>query len=181
MLRAAARRVGGAARLRGTAREVARAGGAPARSMAVQPLRGCPAVESVLPPFRVEHSPPAAAAAAEGEVQPFAVVEIDGRQHKVTAGDVVMVDRQKRMAVGEEAALDRVLLVGHRDYTVVGRPVVPGAAVRVVCEEHLHTEKVLTYKKRRRNHSSKDFHGHRARVSLLKVVGVDVPPEDASM
>lgn len=146
-------------------------------------LRATPAVAKVLPPFVERHAGPAAAAPAgdvPGAPGSFAVVEIDGGQHRVTEGCAVMVDRQKHYEVGETVAIERVLLVGTAGSTVIGRPTVPGAAVRAVVEEHLHTAKVLSYKKRRRKGSSKDYHGHRAQVSVLKVLAIDAPAAEAA-
>jgi ribosomal protein L21 len=43
--------------------------------------------------------------------------------------------------VGQTITLDHVLLVGARDYTLVGLPQVQGAYVKAVVEEHNKTAK----------------------------------------
>ncbi|CAN0498021.1 unnamed protein product, partial [Ectocarpus sp. 8 AP-2014] len=64
-----------------------------------------------------------------------------------------------------------VLLVGTRESTVVGRPTVPGATVKLFVEEQTRDKKVIVLKKRRRK-SSKTTQGHRREVTLLRVVDI---------
>ncbi len=62
----------------------------------------------------------------------FAVVYINERQWKVTAGDVLMVDDFDIGAhIGQKIVFDKVVLVGGRDFTLLGRPVLPRDLVRV--------------------------------------------------
>ncbi len=62
----------------------------------------------------------------------FAVLYINERQWKVTAGDVLMVDDFDIGAhIGQKIVFDKVVLVGGRDFTLLGRPVLPRDLVRV--------------------------------------------------
>ena len=64
--------------------------------------------------------------------------------------------------------LDKVLLVGSTDYTVIGQPMVPSAKVLATVEEHEKTEKVIIYKKRRRKTYARKT-GHREPYTLLRI------------
>lgn len=58
----------------------------------------------------------------------FAVVHFQGLQHKVTKDDIIMLEKVP-LEVGQIFVFDRVLLVGTKDYTSVGRPYVDTAKV----------------------------------------------------
>jgi large subunit ribosomal protein L21 len=62
--------------------------------------------------------------------------------------------------VGQQIELDDVLLIGTKDYTCIGRPVVQSAKVLATIEEESQAEKVLIFKKRRRKDSQRS-RGHR--------------------
>ena len=64
----------------------------------------------------------------------FALVELGGTQYKVTPGDVVVVEKLGEVDVSDTLSLGRVLLLGSRAETVIGRPYVPGAAVTAAVE-----------------------------------------------
>ena len=65
------------------------------------------------------------------DVQQFAVVEFQGTQHKITLGDSMLVDKIDDVDIGERITFDKVLLVGSKVATVVGRPYLTGAKVRL--------------------------------------------------
>lgn len=64
--------------------------------------------------------------------------------------------------------LDKVLLVGSQEYTVIGQPMVSTAKVLATVEEHEKTEKVLIYKKKRRKTYAQKT-GHRQPYTLLRI------------
>ena len=113
----------------------------------------------------------------------FAVVELNGAQHKVVEDDLIMADLLRNVVVGSRLQLDNVLLLGSVEWTVIGRPVVGGASVECVVEEHAKTDKVLVFhKKRRKNH--RKMRGYRGDVTVLRVTKINVPtiePETASV
>jgi ribosomal protein L21 len=99
----------------------------------------------------------------------FAVVDVKSKQFKVIQDDVLMVDLLKSVDINERVIFDRVMLLGSREQTTIGRPLVKGAAVLATVEEHTSTEKVLIFKKRRRTASSKRLRGFRAQVTILRI------------
>ena len=64
------------------------------------------------------------------------------------------------MEVGQQICIEDVLLVGTKDYTAIGRPVVSKAKVYATLEEESRTEKVIIFKNRRRKGYQKNA-GHR--------------------
>mmetsp|Transcript_36171 Transcript_36171/g.48952 ORF Transcript_36171/g.48952 Transcript_36171/m.48952 type:complete len:181 (-) Transcript_36171:182-724(-) len=105
--------------------------------------------------------------------QKFAVIRLSGTQYKVTLDDVVVTNRINGCEVADVLKIDDVLLVGSRDSTVIGRPVIPHAQVRLAVEEHTKDKKVIVFKKRRRKNSQRK-NGFRRSVTILRVIGIDI-------
>lgn len=66
--------------------------------------------------------------------QVFAVIRVKGLQYKVTKDDRVMCELLP-FEVGSQISLDEVLMIGTKDYTTIGRPVVSKAHVLATVEE----------------------------------------------
>ena len=64
----------------------------------------------------------------------FAVVEIGPTQFKVAPDDLVYSEKLKGVDVGDKVSLNKVLLLGNRCTTMIGRPLVPDATVTAVVE-----------------------------------------------
>ena len=64
----------------------------------------------------------------------FAVVEAGPTQFKVSPDDLIYTEKLVDMAVNDKVALRRVLMLGSRHETVIGRPIVPGASVIAAVE-----------------------------------------------
>lgn len=76
-------------------------------------------------------------------VQPcFAVIETGGSQWKVTADDVIYHNKIPGAHVNDVLEFNKVLLLGTRDDTTIGRPFVPGASVVAAVEETFKDAKV---------------------------------------
>uniref|UniRef100_A0A8C6TUP4 Large ribosomal subunit protein bL21m n=1 Tax=Neogobius melanostomus TaxID=47308 RepID=A0A8C6TUP4_9GOBI len=61
----------------------------------------------------------------------FAVVYFAGRQWKVTDEDLILVENHIEAECGDRIRLEKVLLVGAQDFTLVGRPLLAKELVRV--------------------------------------------------
>jgi len=99
----------------------------------------------------------------------FAVFKSDiYNQHKVTVGDLVQSEKLHRREAGEEVKFGTVLLVGTKDWTILGKPTVPYAYVRCTIEQQtLAGEKVIfKYRPRRR---SSNFYRRRQYITMLRV------------
>ena len=100
----------------------------------------------------------------------FAVLKTGGKQYKVQAGDVLRVELIAAVA-GEKVQFNEILMVGGESLTV-GAPNVAGAAVVAEVIDTIKADKVITYHKRRRKHSSQRTRGHRQQLTLLRVTEV---------
>ena len=67
----------------------------------------------------------------------FAVVEISGFQHKVCVDDKVMSEKIAEYDVNESVVFDKVLMIGTKDYTSVGRPYVLKAKVKNLSKKYI--------------------------------------------
>lgn len=61
----------------------------------------------------------------------FAVVHFAGRQWKVTDEDLIMIENHIEAECGEQIRMEKVLLVGAEDFTLVGRPLLGRELVRI--------------------------------------------------
>ena len=108
----------------------------------------------------------------------FAVLKTGGKQYRVTSGDVLRVERLAADA-GETIQFNEILMIGG-DETVVGDPLVAGAAVQAEVIDQIKGEKVIHFVKRRRKHSSKRTKGHRQKLTLLRVTDILASGGDAT-
>ncbi|MEM1273982.1 MAG: 50S ribosomal protein L21 [Pseudomonadota bacterium] len=108
----------------------------------------------------------------------FAVMKTGGKQYKVQAGDVLRVEKLAAEA-GETVQFNDILMLGG-DKTVVGAPLVSGAAVQALVIDQIKGEKLIHFVKRRRKHSSQRKKGHRQQLTLLRVTDILGSGADAS-
>ena len=102
----------------------------------------------------------------------FAVVSIGSHQHKVSPDDLFFVEKLRGANVNDVVELPRVLMVGSKTKTIVGRPVVENARVTCLVEEVLRDEKTIIFKKRRRKYSRR-WNGARQTMTGLRVLDVE--------
>ena len=100
----------------------------------------------------------------------FAVMKTGGKQYKVQEGDVLRVEKLAAQA-DETVQFNEILMLGG-DKTVVGAPLVDGAAVQATVIDQVKGEKLIHYVKRRRKHSSQRKKGHRQQLTLLRVTSI---------
>ena len=106
----------------------------------------------------------------------FAVIKTGGKQYRVAAGDIISVER----LAGEPGAhidLDSVLAIGEGAKVTVGKPFVEGAAVAAEVLEQNRTDKIVIFKKKRRQNYRRT-RGHRQDMTLLKIT--DIYPAGAA-
>jgi len=100
----------------------------------------------------------------------YAVIKTGGKQYKVAAGTLIAVEKLAGEA-GDAVAFDQVLLVGGDKEPNVGDPLVAGAAVAGEIVEHKRGDKILVFKKRRRQ-NSKRSRGHRQLETLVRITEI---------
>ena len=100
----------------------------------------------------------------------YAIVEIAGHQFKVEENQKIFVNRLNAEE-GSKMEFDRVLLVDNDGSVKVGTPTVEGAKVSATVLSHLKGEKVIVFKKIRRN-GYHNKNGHRQYLSQIKIEGI---------
>ncbi|XP_019234469.1 PREDICTED: 50S ribosomal protein L21, mitochondrial-like [Nicotiana attenuata] len=101
----------------------------------------------------------------------FAVIQIGSHQFKVSNGDSIFTEKLKFCEVNDKLILNKVLLLGSTDQTIIGRPILPDAAVHAVVEEHALDAKVLIFKKKRRKNYRRT-RGHRQELTKLRITDI---------
>lgn len=100
----------------------------------------------------------------------FAVIKTGGKQYRVAEGDEIVVEKLEG-APGDSVSFDDVLLVADGDAVQIGAPRVDGAKVTGELVATRKGEKVLVFKKRRRN-TYRRTRGHRQIETVVKITGV---------
>ncbi|XP_068666800.1 large ribosomal subunit protein bL21m-like [Aristolochia californica] len=101
----------------------------------------------------------------------FAVVQIGSHQFKVTNGDAIYTEKLKYCDINDKLILNKVLMLGSKTQTVIGRPTLPDAAVHAVVEEHALDAKVIIFKKKRRKNYRRTK-GHRQELTRLRITDI---------
>jgi len=114
-----------------------------------------------LPTRRVEHE----------ENGMFAVLKTGGKQYRVAPDDVIRVEKIAGEA-GASVELGDVLMIGAEDGAItIGAPLVEGARIAAEIVEQTRGEKVIAFKKRRRQNSRRK-RGHRQELTVLRITGI---------
>jgi len=79
----------------------------------------------------------------------YAVIQTGGKQYRVRAGDLLVVDKLDGEP-GSIVAFDRVLMIGEGAAVTVGAPIVAGASVSATLVETRKGKKIKIFKKIRR-------------------------------
>jgi len=99
----------------------------------------------------------------------FAVIKTGGKQYRVTAEDVLRVERIPGEP-GQVVEFGDVLVVGG-DTTILGTPTVAGATVAGEVLSQSRGPKVIAFKKRRRKNSRRK-RGHRQEFTLVRITEI---------
>lgn len=101
----------------------------------------------------------------------YAVIKTGGKQYRVKAGDLLVVERLAGDP-GAQIAFGEVLMLGEGEDVTLGAPLVAGASVSATLIETRKGEKVKIFKKIRRQ-GYRRTRGHRQYESVLRVTGID--------
>ena len=97
----------------------------------------------------------------------YAVVKTGGKQYKVQKDDVIRVEKLDAEA-GKSVTLDEVLMVNDGKKSTIGAPLVSGAKVTAEVLEQTRGEKVIVFKKKRRQNYRRKK-GHRQDLTVLRI------------
>src|SRR5436305_5040542 len=101
----------------------------------------------------------------------FAVIRTGGKQYRVTPNAVLKVEKLDAEAGGTVTFTD-VLAVGVDGNLTAGAPTVADASVTATVIAQDRLDKVIIFKKRRRQNSRRR-NGHRQHVTVLRVAGIN--------
>lgn len=101
----------------------------------------------------------------------FAVVMVGSRQYIVFPGRFIYTQRLKGASVNDKIVLKKVLLVGTKNSTYIGKPVVTNAAVHAVVEEQLLDKKVIVFKYKKKKNYRRNI-GHRQPITRIRITGI---------
>jgi large subunit ribosomal protein L21 len=99
----------------------------------------------------------------------FAVIRTGGKQYRVTPNAVLKVEKLAAEP-GATVTFTDVLALGSNAGVTVGAPTVAGAAVTATVIAQDRLDKVIIFKKRRRQNSRRR-NGHRQPVTVLRIAG----------
>ena len=100
----------------------------------------------------------------------FAVIETGGKQYKVSASNILKVEKLD-IQKGKKVEFKKVLLVNDDKTTEVGNPTVDGAIVEALLLDNIKDSKIIVFKKRRRQNSRKKY-GHRQLLSKIQITKI---------
>jgi large subunit ribosomal protein L21 len=97
----------------------------------------------------------------------FAVIRTGGKQYRVSPNDVMKVEKLDAEP-GSIVTFTDVLAVGTEGSLKIGAPIVVGASVTATVIAQDRLDKIIIFKKRRRQNSRRK-NGHRQHVTVLRV------------
>ncbi len=100
----------------------------------------------------------------------YAVIKTGGKQYRVQAGDVLVVEKLDGEP-GAEVAFGEVLMLGDGEAVTIGAPLVDGAKVSATLIETRRGEKIKIFKKIRRQ-GYRRTQGHRQSETVLRVTAI---------
>ena len=100
----------------------------------------------------------------------FAVIKTGGKQYRVSANDLLQVERVTGEP-GEIIQFADVLVVGEGEDVTFGAPLVDGASVAAEVVDQGRGKKVIAFKKRRRQNSRRK-RGHRQTFTVVKITDI---------
>jgi large subunit ribosomal protein L21 len=100
----------------------------------------------------------------------YAVIKTGGKQYRVAPADLITVEKLDGEA-GAAVALNEVLMVADGADIALGAPFIDGASVSAEIVSQSRGDKIIIFKKRRRQNSRRK-NGHRQDLTVLKITGI---------
>ena len=97
----------------------------------------------------------------------FAIFKTGGKEYKVKEGDKLAVEKLSDVKAEKKVEFPEVLMVGAK----VGAPFVAGAKVLAEVVTQIKGEKVIVFKKKRRQNYRRTK-GHRQQQTVVKITGI---------
>ena len=98
----------------------------------------------------------------------YAVIQTGGKQYKVSAGEILKVEKLADSSPETKVEFKEILAYGDDNSIELGEPTVSGAKVEAELLKNGKERTVLIFKKRRRKNSRRK-NGHRQQFSLIRI------------
>ena len=98
----------------------------------------------------------------------YAVIQTGGKQYKVSAGEILKVEKLADSSPETKVEFKEILAYGDDKNIELGEPTVSGAKVEDELLKNGKERTVLIFKKRRRKNSRRK-NGHRQQFSLIRI------------
>ena len=100
----------------------------------------------------------------------FAIIEVGGKQYKVSEGDVVFLEKMN-VQEGETVKFEQVLALSDNDGFVAGAPTVAGAYVEATVAKNGKNKKIVILRyKAKKNEKKKQ--GHRQPYTKVQITKI---------
>ena len=110
----------------------------------------------------------------------FAIIRTGGKQYRVAPNDVLKVEKLDG-AAGDTITFSDVLAVSSAaGGTTLGVPLVPNATVSATVVAQDRLDKIIIFKKRRRQNSRRK-NGHRQHVTVLRIAAITADGHEAPL
>lgn len=100
----------------------------------------------------------------------YAVIKTGGQQFRITKGDKLFVQKLDAEA-GKSITLDEVMMINDGKTAKVGTPMVSGAKVTAKVIEQTRADKVVIFKKKRRQNYRRTK-GHRQHQTVIEITDI---------
>lgn len=106
----------------------------------------------------------------------FAVVHMFGKQNLVTNGDLLIVESHLPLQCGQKLILNKCLVLGGKDFSIIGRPLVDKELFRIdaTVVEKTMTDHRCDYRHKPRNHGIKKFFYHAFPRTILRINNIQL-------
>ena len=101
----------------------------------------------------------------------IAIVEIYGKQYKVSKGDTVMVDSKINLETGKTVKFDNIKAVLDKDTNIFNPKELSSYKVSAKIVDHTRADKVLVIKKKRRKGYQRK-NGHRQDLTMIQIQSI---------
>ncbi|XP_033101913.1 39S ribosomal protein L21, mitochondrial-like [Anneissia japonica] len=107
----------------------------------------------------------------------FAIIQISGKQYKVTTNDLIQTYSHIDADVGDRIRLEKVLMAGGENFTILGKPLIRLDVVKVEATviEKTKGPKIVIFKFIRRKRFKK-YKERNANHTVLRINSIEVAP-----
>lgn len=101
----------------------------------------------------------------------FAVIKTGGKQYKVETNRVIKIEKIEGEP-GAKVNFNEILMIGEFSKpSIIGTPIIEGAAVTAEILEQFKDDKILVFKKKRRQNYRRKK-GHRQELTSIKILDI---------